>query len=295
MVLAAGQQQRRTGPCRSPRPPPAAARAPRTPARSRSTVTPGGARPRDRGRPAARRRRRSSRWPRRRRRLRPCAVRDLGHPLRLDHRPRRAEAAAAARPVPAAAQPVRPTRATTWSGPAPDRRTGRRPSRAPNTVTAMVMSRDRVTSPPTSTTPDRSPSARSPAANSSAQASGRSPGAEKPDHHARTPAAHRLDVGDVDRDRLAADLGRARTSRGGSAPPRPARRSRSAPGRRRQSTAASSPGPTRISGEAGRSAVIAGDQGELPDSPRVGPVGGSEPIRTTVRPVSAAAGCTPVA
>ena len=111
--------------------------------------------------------------------------------------------------IPAAAQPVRPTRATTWSGPAPDRRTGRRPSSAPNTVTEIVTSRDRVTSPPTSTTPDRSPSARIPSASSSAQASGSSLGADSPTTTANGTTTHRLDVGDVDRDRLAADLGRA--------------------------------------------------------------------------------------
>ena len=82
--------------------------------------------------------------------------------------------------IPAAAQPVRPTRATTCSGPAPDRRTGSRPSSAPNTVTEIVTSRERVTSPPTSTTPDRSPSVRIPSASSSAQASGSSPGADSP-------------------------------------------------------------------------------------------------------------------
>ena len=177
MVLAAGQDQdvgiragrgghrlQRLGDLEAP--PAQVDRARRTPA------------PRDRDRPAGRRRRRSSRSRRPGRRS-PCPVADLGHPLGLDHRPRRAEAATEhGQPGGGPAEPAEQGDQVTGPGAGPPHRP--RPSRTPSAVTAIVMSRARVTSPPSRLTPAAAPPRRSPAAKSSAQPTGRSAGAEKP-------------------------------------------------------------------------------------------------------------------
>ena len=126
---------------------------------------------------------------------------------------------------PAADQPSRPASTTRSPGCAPERRTGGRPPRSPSAVTLTTTRSLDTMSPPTTTAPTTSASSRSPSARSVAHDTGTSARCGQPDQQGGRRPAHRRDVGEVGGRGLAPDVVGARTSRAGSARPRPGRRS----------------------------------------------------------------------
>ena len=96
--------------------------------------------------------------------------------------------------------------ATRSPGRAPDRSTGSRPSNEPSAVTATVMSRALVTSPPSRLAPAAWLSFKRPSAKSSTQPNGKVGRCREPDQQASCPGANRFDIGDIDCDRLAPDI-----------------------------------------------------------------------------------------
>lgn len=80
---------------------------------------------------------------------------------------------------PAAAYPMRPARASTSPGRAPERTTGARPPRSPSAVTAMVRVGLADMSPPTTLAPTVAASAANPSARPSAQLAWRSAGMQR--------------------------------------------------------------------------------------------------------------------
>ena len=154
------------------------------------------------------------------------AVLDDGHPVGLDDGARGPES-----PAQHHQSGRGPTQPAGHGHPsparAPERSTGPRPSNSPSTVTEIVMSRDRVTSPPTRLTPAAAHSCFSPVGELQrpSHLQGRPVRRTRP-ADAGGPGADRLDVGHIDRHRLATDVVGPATSRAGNAPPRPAHRPR---------------------------------------------------------------------
>ena len=96
--------------------------------------------------------------------------------------------------------------ATRSPGRAPDRSTGSRPSNDPKAVTATVMSRALVTSPPSRLTPAAWLSWAEAVGEIEHPAQGQVCRCGEADQQTSCPGPNRLDIGDVDRDRLTSDV-----------------------------------------------------------------------------------------